>query len=220
MVFLPSRLVGTPWTRPSARINSELEGHLHTFSVSSSPPTPEGPEVPIGLQVDPTSSCGVASWQRPDRTFGTVLVRLHAGPLENAEALAPCGASEPDGPSVAGLGGVHSDAAHDPSDGAHDSAVRETHLSILLFLGERVLKLHKPLRFDFADFSTLSSRVEDCRREVDLNRRLAPDVYLGVADVTMEGETLDQVVVMRRLPAERSLAHLACSGPEAVWWPR
>ncbi|MDR3650153.1 MAG: AAA family ATPase [Acidimicrobiales bacterium] len=96
------------------------------------------------------------------------------------------------------------------------SAVRETHLSILLFLGERVFKLHKPLRFDFADFSTLSSRVEACRREVDLNRRLAPDVYLGVADVTMEGETLDQVVVMRRLPAERSLAHLACSGPEAV----
>jgi len=96
-----------------------------------------------------------------------------------------------------------------------ESAVRETHLSILLFLGERVFKLHKPLRFDFADFSTLSSRAEDCRREVDLNRRLAPDVYLGVAGVTMDGETLDHVVVMRRLPAERSLAHLACMGPEA-----
>ena len=98
-----------------------------------------------------------------------------------------------------------------------DCAVRETHVSILLFLGEHVLKLRKPLRFDFADFSTLAARAEDCRREVDLNRRLAPDVYLGVADLTMGSEVLDHLVVMRRLPVERSLAHLVCSEPESVW---
>ncbi len=98
---------------------------------------------------------------------------------------------------------------------AHDPLVRETHISILLFLGERVLKLRKPLRLDFADFSTLSNRAEDCRREVELNRRLTCDVYLGVADVTLDGETLDHLVVMRRLPAERSLAHLARSESEA-----
>ena len=96
-------------------------------------------------------------------------------------------------------------------------SVRETHVSILLFLEAHVLKLRKPLRFDFADFSTLGARAEDCRREVDLNRRLAPDVYLGVADITMGGETLDHLVVMRRLPAERSLAHLVSSEPETVW---
>ncbi len=95
--------------------------------------------------------------------------------------------------------------------------VRETHVSILLFLGEHVLKLRKPLRFDFADFSTPAARAEDCRREVDLNRRLAPDVYLGVAEVAMGGEVLDHLVVMRRLPSERSLAHLVCSEPETVW---
>jgi len=95
--------------------------------------------------------------------------------------------------------------------------VRETHFSILLFLGEHVLKMRKPIRFDFADFSTPAARAEDCRREVDLNRRLAPDVYLGVADVTMAGQTLDHLVVMRRLPAERALARLVCSEPEAVW---
>ena len=72
-----------------------------------------------------------------------------------------------------------------------DGGVRETHVSILLFLGDRVLKLRKPLRFDFADFSTLSARAEDCRREVELNRRLAPDVYLGVAEVIMGDETLE-----------------------------
>jgi hypothetical protein len=96
-------------------------------------------------------------------------------------------------------------------------SVRETHVSILLFLGQLVFKLRKPLRFDFADFSTPSARAEDCRREVDLNRRLAPDVYLGVADITMGGDTLDHLVVMRRLPAERSLAHLISSEPETVW---
>jgi len=98
-----------------------------------------------------------------------------------------------------------------------DCAVRETHVSILLFLGDHVLKLRKPLPFDFADFSTPSARAEDCRREVDLNRRLAPDVYLGIADVTMGSEVLDHLVVMRRLPAERSLAHLVCSEPKTVW---
>jgi aminoglycoside phosphotransferase family enzyme/predicted kinase len=93
----------------------------------------------------------------------------------------------------------------------------ETHISVLLFLGERVLKLRKPLLFDFADFSSQTAREEDCRREVALNRRLAPDVYLGVADLTMEGETLDHFVVMRRLPSERSLARVVSSQPESVW---
>ena len=95
--------------------------------------------------------------------------------------------------------------------------VRETHLSILLFFGDHVLKLHKPLHFDFADFSTVSARAEDCRREVELNRRLAPDVYLGVAQIALESEILEHCVVMRRLPSERSLAHLVRSEPEFVW---
>jgi len=114
--------------------------------------------------------------------------------------------------SVAALAMTRS--AADLMDGC---AVRETHFSILLFLGDQVLKLRKPLRFDFADFSTPSARAEDCRREVDLNRRLAPDVYLGTAEVVMGGVVLDHLVVMRRLPANRSLANLVCSAPETVW---
>jgi hypothetical protein len=100
---------------------------------------------------------------------------------------------------------------------ADASGVQETHVSILLFLGDRVFKIRKPVRFDFADFSTASVRVEDCQREVELNRRLAPDVYLGVADITLGGEILEHCVVMRRLSAERSLAHLVDSGPPSVW---
>ena len=102
----------------------------------------------------------------------------------------------------------------DPADAC---GVRETHLSILLFLEDRVLKFHKPQRYDFADFSTSAARAEDCRREVELNRRLAPDVYLGVAEITLGDETLDHCVVMRRLPPEDSLARMVGTEPESVW---
>ena len=98
------------------------------------------------------------------------------------------------------------------------SVVRETHISVLLLLGDRVLKFRKPLRFDFLDLTSLSAREEDCRREVDLNSRLAPDVYIGVADVSARGQVVDHAVLMRRLPADRSLAELV-RRPEAIWGP-
>jgi len=97
---------------------------------------------------------------------------------------------------------------------ASSVAVAETHLSFLFFVGDRVYKLHKPLQFDFADFSERSARQADCRREVALNRRLAPDVYLGVADVSEFGEFVDHLVVMRRLPADLQLAALARRGED------
>ena len=90
-------------------------------------------------------------------------------------------------------------------------------MSILFFLGERVYKLRKPVRFGFVDFTERQAREEDCAREVTLNRRLAPDVYLGVAEVTMGGETLEHCVVMRRLPPDRSLARIVGTEPASVW---
>ncbi len=95
-------------------------------------------------------------------------------------------------------------------------AVVETHLSVLFFVGDRVYKLHKPVRFAFADFSDRSARQADSRREVTLNRRLAPDVYLGVVDVSEHGEPVDHLVVMRRLPADRQLAALARGGADVA----
>jgi uncharacterized protein len=79
-------------------------------------------------------------------------------------------------------------------------------------MGGRVYKLRKPVHFDFLDFTDRAVRETDCRREVELNRRLAPDVYLGVADVVMNGEAIDHMVVMRALPDERRLATLARTG--------
>jgi len=96
--------------------------------------------------------------------------------------------------------------------------VAETHISILLFFGDKVYKIHKPVHFDFLDFSDRTARAADCHREVDLNRRLAPDVYLGVADIVMNGEPVDHMVVMRALPEERQLASLLNGNEDLGMW--
>ena len=96
--------------------------------------------------------------------------------------------------------------------------VVETHISVLLFFGDKVYKIHKPVHFDFLDFRDRTARAADCHREVELNRRLAPDVYLGVADIVMNGEPVDHMVVMRALPEERQLASLLHSDEDIGMW--
>jgi len=81
----------------------------------------------------------------------------------------------------------------------------ETHISWIFLKDELVYKIKKPVDFSFLDFSTLDKRKEFCEEEVRLNRRLAPDVYLGVVPVSengieKEGEPLDYAVKMKRLP--------------------
>ena len=82
----------------------------------------------------------------------------------------------------------------------------ETHTAAVYFAGETVFKVKKPVRLDFIDLTSLEARLAACQAEVSLNRRLAPDVYLGVADIQLAGKTIDHAVVMRRLPAQSSLA--------------
>lgn len=87
------------------------------------------------------------------------------------------------------------------------SGIAETHISWVFFVGDRAYKLKKPVRTAFLDFSTIESRRLDCEREVALNRRLAPDVYEGVATVMgVDGEVCDHLVVMKRMPDERRLS--------------
>jgi aminoglycoside phosphotransferase family enzyme/predicted kinase len=106
-------------------------------------------------------------------------------------------------------------AIRDVAGGSIAPAVTETHISVLISLGDRVYKLKKPVSFGFVDFSQREMRRRACHREVELNRRLAPDVYLGVADVVGEdGAVCDHLVVMRRMPADRRLAALVRSGAE------
>ena len=93
------------------------------------------------------------------------------------------------------------------------AAIAETHISVLVSIGDRVFKLKKPVSMGFLDFSDRRAREQACHREVELNRRLAPDVYLGVADVlSPDGAVCDHLVVMRRMPPERRLAALVRDG--------
>jgi aminoglycoside phosphotransferase family enzyme len=91
----------------------------------------------------------------------------------------------------------------------------ETHMSWVFLTDRYAYKLKKPVRYDSLDFSSLELRRLDCEEEVRLNRRLARDVYLGTLALTLApggtlqlggtGETLDWLVHMRRLPADRML---------------
>lgn len=95
--------------------------------------------------------------------------------------------------------------------------VVETHMSWVFLTPDRVYKLKKPVRRDYLDFSTVEARHRNCLEEVRLNRRLAPQIYLGVMPLTRAPEQgfalggtaapVDWLVVMRRLPVEASLEH-------------
>ncbi|TDB94818.1 gluconate kinase [Actinomadura sp. 7K534] len=93
------------------------------------------------------------------------------------------------------------------------AAVSETHIGVVFFVGDRAYKLKKPVDLGFLDFSTRELRERACHDEVRLNRRFAPDVYLGVSDVHgPDGEVCDHLVVMRRMPADRRLSRLVKAG--------
>ena len=90
--------------------------------------------------------------------------------------------------------------------------LRETHSAIVALVGTRAYKVKKPVRLPFLDFSTVEARRRVVEREVALNRRLAPDVYLGVGtwrapDALPDAEP-EPVVVMRRMPDDRRLTTL------------
>lgn len=104
----------------------------------------------------------------------------------------------------------------------------ETHISYVLLAGEHAYKLKKPLDLGFLDFSTLERRHYFCEEELRLNRRLAPDLYLGVVPVTgslecprigrpgeASGSVLEWAVHMRRFPQEDLLDRRALT-PEMV----
>ena len=91
--------------------------------------------------------------------------------------------------------------------------VFETHISVVFLVGDRAYKLKKPVKTGFLDYSTAPLRAEACRREVEVNRRLAPDVYLGVAELSGPGgREPEPLVVMRRLPEDRCLDDLVRGG--------
>jgi aminoglycoside phosphotransferase family enzyme/predicted kinase len=108
----------------------------------------------------------------------------------------------------------------------------QTHIGWVYLARSHAFKLKKHVKFDFLDFTTLEQRRWACEREIALNARLCPDLYLGLRAVrrdanggvrvdpaltlpvdkeeagTGAGEIVDWAVWMRRLPLERMLDRL------------
>jgi aminoglycoside phosphotransferase family enzyme/predicted kinase len=110
-------------------------------------------------------------------------------------------------------------AAYPYSVGAVE--LRQTHISAVFLAGDYVYKVKKSVNYGFVDFDTIAKRRHYCDEEVRLNRRLAPDVYLGVVAVTRRdahlefegnGDVVEWAVKMRRLPDEATLQKLLQQG--------
>ena len=104
---------------------------------------------------------------------------------------------------------------------AGDIQLVQTHISFVLLAGDFVYKFKKPVDFGFLDFSTLEKRRYCCEQELLLNRRLCPDIYLGLVTVTREddgyaldgsGEVVEYGIKMVRMPEDRMMTNLIRAG--------
>ncbi len=92
----------------------------------------------------------------------------------------------------------------------------QTHISFVFVTEKFVYKVKKAVNFDFLDFSTLENRRYFCEKELQLNRRLCPDIYLEVIPINKEdtikingkGETIEYALKMKRLPQEKIMTFL------------
>jgi aminoglycoside phosphotransferase family enzyme len=92
----------------------------------------------------------------------------------------------------------------------------ETHISWLIMCDRRVYKIKKPIQYDFLDFSTPGKRAYFCEREITLNKRLAPEMYLDVVPIWRKANAIgvgpaddamiiDYAVHMQRMDAARQM---------------
>lgn len=103
----------------------------------------------------------------------------------------------------------------DPSVGGTSQpyvAAIETHTGAVLFVGDLAYKVKKAVDVGFLDWTARADRVRAIEAELELNRRLAPDVYLGTGLLPRPGGEDEPVLVMRRLPAARRLSTLVEQG--------
>jgi len=101
----------------------------------------------------------------------------------------------------------------------------QTQMSFIFLTGDYVYKVKKPVNLGYLDYTTLEKRRFFCHQELELNRRLCPDVYLAVVPITEscqlsavsyhfegEGEAIEYAVKMRQLPQERMMDVLLLKG--------
>jgi uncharacterized protein len=119
------------------------------------------------------------------------------------------------------------DALLDPACYPHHPPaveLRETHISWVLLAGDRAYKVKKPVRFPFLDYGTSERRRACCRAEVELDRRFAPGLYIGVVGLVPAGadrlvvaperdaRAVDYAVEMRRYDERDTLAARLAAG--------
>lgn len=102
---------------------------------------------------------------------------------------------------------------------ADDISTVRTHLSTIVLAGSRACKLKRAVRLPYVDLSTPALRLRACERELALNRRTAPALYLAVRRITRQddgglsfdgpGELVDAVVEMRRFADDALLETVA-----------
>jgi aminoglycoside phosphotransferase family enzyme/predicted kinase len=100
----------------------------------------------------------------------------------------------------------------------------DTHGAVVFLSGERAYKLKRAVKFPYMDFSTVARRAAMCAAEIEINRRLAPEIYLGIAAVRRTPElelgevgeqvsdAIDWLVVMRRFDEDGLLDRMAERG--------
>ena len=109
-------------------------------------------------------------------------------------------------------------ASPDAFDGQSVARI-DTHISHIFLVGDRSYKLKRAVTFDFLDFSTIAKRETACRREVEVNKRFAPSLYLGIVPVTQapngdfrvngEDQVVDWLVEMVRFDGQKQFDILA-----------
>lgn len=102
-------------------------------------------------------------------------------------------------------------------------AVIETHAARVLVGRSHALKIKRPVRYDYLDFTTQEARRAAGAREIDLNRPHAPEIYLGLVRITREpdgtlsldgtGPALEHAVLMRRFEQADVLSARLTSAP-------
>lgn len=94
----------------------------------------------------------------------------------------------------------------------------ETHISWILLAGPYAYKIKRPVDFGFLDYSDPQMRHHYCLEELRLNRRTAPELYLGVVPITGspempvidgEGPVLEYAVKMVRFAEEELFSRRA-----------
>ncbi len=98
----------------------------------------------------------------------------------------------------------------------------QTHGAIVFLAGDDVYKIKRDVRYPYLDFSTLPKRERACRRELEINQPIAPQIYLGVVPIVAgadgslaidgEGTPVEWAVHMRRFDEELLLQNLARTG--------